>query len=682
MTMLVILLLSCELRAQGTIQIITSSLVGGVVGSSYSAQVFVATGGTSPYNWFVQSGSIPPGLTLSTSGVLTGTPATAGTYNFVIAVSDSAAQPQTATKTFTITITSALSITSSTLPGGAVGTAYTAAALAVTGGTPPYSWSGSIDPSSGLSVSGDGFVTGTPAASGTFNVSLLVTDSSFPQQTASKTLTVTIQPKLSITTTSPLPAAVVGVFYTQQMSSTGPTSVTWSAIAGTVPPGLTLANNGTHEATLSGTPTVAGTFDFTAQVSSTDSSQTLSQAFHIVVNAALSITTNATLPDAALGAPYSVTLQASGGVAPYTWTTQVRLPAGLTLSSSGVISGTPIGLGTVTFGVQVADSFNPQQTANRTFSITVASALSITTTTLPSALQNSAYTQQLQNTGGTSPYTWLVTRGSLPPGLQMTTGGLLQGTPTLIESQNFDVTVTDSRGVSSTKTFTLAVDPPISNLSAPSIPATATATQQLPLAMSLDAPRPSVLSGQLTLTFASKAEVPVDDPMTQLSNGTRTVKFTIAANSRDAVFTSPVMLLIGTVAGTVRLTASIDNGPSALQVATIEVSPSAPQVTNLQVQTTAQGADLIITGYSTPRRVTGIDFVFVVKSGSKTSTVTLSRNVDAQFTGWYQNAASVAFGSAFSYTQSVSVQNGTIQTVTVILKNAQGSTSSAAVQPH
>src|SRR5262249_13189996 len=158
--------------------------------------------------------------------------------------------------------------------------------------------------------------------------------------------------------------------------------------------------------------------------------------------------------------------------------------------------------------------------------------------------------------------------------------------------------------------------------------------------------------------------VPADDPMTEFSNGSRIVKFTIPANSTEAVFTSPVLLLVGTVAGTVQLTASIDNGPSALQVASVEVPPAAPHVTDRQAQITAQGWDLIVIGYSTPRRVTGIDFIFVVKTGSKTQTITLSRNVDSEFAGWYQNPASGGFGSAFSFTQAVAFQgSGTIQTV-------------------
>src|SRR5690348_1338881 len=82
------------------------------------------------------------------------------------------------------------------------------------------------------------------------------------------------------------------------------------------------------------------------------------------------------------------------------WPRQGRLPAGLTLSSAGILSGTPIGLGTVSFTIQVTDSFATQQQAVRTFSLTVASILAISTVSVPNALQNSAYSQQLQNVGG------------------------------------------------------------------------------------------------------------------------------------------------------------------------------------------------------------------------------------------------------------------------------------------
>jgi len=358
------------------------------------------------------------------------------------------------------------------------------------------------------------------------------------------------------------------------------------------------------------------------------------------------------------------------------------MPAGLTLSSSGVISGTATGLGTFSFTVQAEDSHTPPLQATRTFSITVAPILTIITAKLPNAFIDNAYAQQLQVTGGAGPFTWLVTSGALPAGLTLTTGGLLSGTPAAVETQDIVVTVTDSRGVVATKSLRVVVDPQITAFSAPGLPPTTNPAKQLEVSLVLAEPHPSALSGRLILTFTSKAEVPADDPMTQFSTGSRTVNFTIPANSTTAVFSRPVMLLSGTVAGTVRLSASIQDGPSDLAVTTMDILALPAQITNAQTIRTSNGLDLLLTGYAPSRRVTSMEFNFEVKTGNKTQHVTLTKSVDSLFGNWYQNSASVAYGSAFSFTQSFILQgSGTIQSVTVTLKNAQGSTTSAPIRP-
>jgi hypothetical protein len=186
------------------------------------------------------------------------------------------------------------------------------------------------------------------------------------------------------------------------------------------------------------------------------------------------------------------------------------------------------------------------------------------------------------------------------------------------------------------------------------------------------------------MTFTSTAEVPVDDPMTQFSNGTRTSTFTIPANSTTAVFPTTLTLLTGTVAGTVRLTANIDSGPADLPVSTVDVLATAPKITEVVAIRTANGLDVQITGYSSPRRVSSVEFNFDVKVGNKTQRIPLSRNVEADFGTWYRHPASAQFGSSFSFLQSFTIENGTanaIEGVTVRLTNAQGSTTSVTVQP-
>jgi hypothetical protein len=353
------------------------------------------------------------------------------------------------------------------------------------------------------------------------------------------------------------------------------------------------------------------------------------------------------------------------------------------LSSSGVISGTPTGLGGSTFAIKATDSFNPPQETTRTFTLTVTNTLVITTQTLPNAIQNVAYSQQLQATGGVGTLVWLVTGGALPTGLVLSQGGLLQGIPTTISTMTFRATVTDSRGTTSSRDFTLPVDPPLPPFSAPGLPLTVTPTQQVVVNVALAAPYPSTLTGQLNLTFTSNAEVPSDDPMCQFSNGTRTVNFTIPAGTTAAVFPSTVVLITGTVAGTVRLTANIDNGPVDLSVATMEITSTPPKITQASAVKTGSGIDIRITGYSPSRRVTTAEFTFVLRNGNDTQTFTIPRSVDADFAVWYRNPASTTYGSAFSYVPSFIVDPSiTIESVTVRLTNAQGSASSVPLKPN
>jgi hypothetical protein len=354
------------------------------------------------------------------------------------------------------------------------------------------------------------------------------------------------------------------------------------------------------------------------------------------------------------------------------------LPPGLTLSNAGVLSGVPTSPGSFSFTVQVSDSFTPQQQVSQKFTLVVATTVTITTASLPNAIQNIAYSQQFQATG-TSPFVWAVASGSLPAGLSLTPAGLLQGTPTVTGSQTFTITVTDARGGTTAQIFKLTVDPPIGSLSITSLPATLNPTQVTNVTLALAAPHQSGLSGQLILTFASNAEVPIDDPTTQFSTGTRIVNFTIPANQTAAVFATNLMLLTGTVSGTVTLTANFDNGPANVPVATVPVAATPPQMTNVTAVRTPAGLDVQITGYAPSRRVTSVQFSFGIKNGK---TQSLPESVDANFATWYHSTTSVAYGSTFSFVQSFNVSGdaSAIESVTVILTNAQGSTTSAAVK--
>jgi hypothetical protein len=174
----------------------TTSLPNGTVGTAYSATL-AATGGTTPYSWSITAGSLPAGVTLNAStGALSGTPTASGTFSPTFQVTDSSTPThQTASKSFTFTVAaaSALSITTtSPLPSGTVGTAYSTT-FAATGGVTPYAWSITSGSVPGLALSSAGVLSGTPTTASTYTITVQVTDSTAPTaQTATANLSITV----------------------------------------------------------------------------------------------------------------------------------------------------------------------------------------------------------------------------------------------------------------------------------------------------------------------------------------------------------------------------------------------------------------------------------------------------------------------------------------------------------
>lgn len=164
------------------------------------------TGGTSPFTWSVSAGALPPGLTLGAStGLLSGTPTTAGSYSFTVKVTDSGGL--TATEAVTLAIVPGPSLSFPAPPAGWTNTVYSNT-LTVSGGTSPFAWSvSSGSPPPGINLSADGTLTGTPTATGTSSFTVKVTDAN--GQSATQATSITINAGVS-TTFSPPPAAVKG----------------------------------------------------------------------------------------------------------------------------------------------------------------------------------------------------------------------------------------------------------------------------------------------------------------------------------------------------------------------------------------------------------------------------------------------------------------------------------------
>ena len=460
----------------------TTALANGQVGVAYSATL-VATGGTTPYTWSLTSGTLPAGLSLNSStGAITGTPTTAvSSASLTFQVQDASNPKQTKTVNLTLTILPPPpSISTTSLPNGQVGVAYNTT-LTATGGKPPYTWSitsGSLP--AGLSLnSSTGAITGTPtAAVSNDSVTFKVTDSSSPAQTAPKSLTITIAPPSLAITTSSLPNGQVGVAYNTTLAATGGTTpYTWSISSGTLPAGLSL-NSSTGAIT--GTPTTAvssAPLTFQVQDSSSPKQAKTSNLTLTINPPGLAITTSA-LPSGQVGAAYSTTLLATGGTTPYSWSlTSGSLPAGLSLNSStGAITGTPtVAVSNLSLTFQVQDSGTPKQTKTATLLLTIApAALGITTASLPGGQVGVAYSTTLVASGGTTPYSWSLTSGSLPAGLSLNSStGAITGTPTTaVSSAPLTFQVQDSSSPKQTKTanLTLTIAPATLAITTTSLP--------------------------------------------------------------------------------------------------------------------------------------------------------------------------------------------------------------------
>ncbi|WP_136514258.1 putative Ig domain-containing protein [Geomonas edaphica] len=393
------------------LSIATVSLPDGTAGSAYQGATLTATGGVRPYgSWTVTSGTLPPGLALSsTTGVISGTidPAATSSYTFTVSVTDS--NGTSTTKSLTMNIT-AMSISTSSLPTWTqLKTGYSKTLAAsipgVTVKPANLTWTAQGLPQ-GLQLTSSGTITDVdpatgPLIPGSYNVTVQASyldDTVTPNRTytASKNLTLDINPALFITTTS-LPAVVLGADYNQSLMMQGGTpSYLWQITSGSLPAGL-IPNPSTG--TISGKPLQTGTFSFTVKLSDSTGAST-TRDLVIKVNPTLSITTNS-LPSVDSGASYAQELVADGGTQPYVWSISGSgtLPPGLTLdTASGVIRGTAGGSGSYSFNVKVTDADGNIYTKLLTISVRAAGIVS---GNLVFVDRNGADLGGTQNFGGT-----------------------------------------------------------------------------------------------------------------------------------------------------------------------------------------------------------------------------------------------------------------------------------------
>ncbi|MET3961955.1 hypothetical protein ABIE44_001889 [Marmoricola sp. OAE513] len=438
--------------------ITTTSLTAADVGQSYTSNTpAVTTTGPAAGTW--SATGLPNGVSVAGStGVLSGTPTASGTYTVALKFTQTSSG-LSHTKNLSLVVNAAIS--TSTLPSGTRTIAYPSTQVAAVG-TPAGTWAADNLPD-GLSISNAGVISGTPTTVQTKTVTLKFTQTAnggAPQVTRNVSLQV-VEAAEPVISTNALPAGTVNTSgYSVTLTATGNPAGTWTASP--LPAGLSL-NQSTGAIT--GTPTASGTT--AVVVGFTQTSTGLSadtKTLNLVVNAAIS---TAALPDATRTLSYN-TQAAAVGTPAGTWAAD-NLPAGLSISNGGAITGTPSAVGTsndvVLKFTQTANGGAPQVT--RTVSITVneAPAPVITTSTLDPGTVGTAYSFTLTATGNPAG-TWSAT--PLPDGLNLNTStGAITGTPTTAGSTNVVINFTQtSTGLSATqKTLVLAVKPVVTSTS-------------------------------------------------------------------------------------------------------------------------------------------------------------------------------------------------------------------------
>ena len=524
-----------------------------------------ASGALAPYTFALYTGaSTPPGLTLASNGTLSGTPTANGTYTFDVVVTDASPNLGGASPGPYFRVV-AVSLTVQNQPpvaGPATATvAYNSnnnpITLALSGGTATSVAVGTAAAHGNAVASGTSITyTPTPGYAGPDSFTYTATNGAGTSAPGVVSLTVST-PTITYPPTGAT-GATAGVAYSHSLASAsgGAAPYSYQLASGSLPAGMTLAANGT----LSGTPAAVGSFTF--QVKATDSSTgtgpfSSAPASVTLTIAAPTISINpTTMPDGSVNTAYSQTLTASGGNAPYSYAiSSGALPTGLSLSSAGLLSGTPTQSGTFNFSVMASDT---TAGAGMPYHGTQAYSLTIngpTITVAPASLNDGtvgdAYSATLTASGGTAPYAFAVTGGALPAGISLG-GGTLSGTPTAAGSFGFTVTATDAQGFTGSRGYTLVVA-----AIRPGAPTIGTATAG---------------SGQASVSFTAPA-----------SNGGATISsYTVTSSPGGITATgaaSPITVtgLTNGIAYTFTVTATNSAGTGDSSSASNSVTPQATQ---------------------------------------------------------------------------------------------------------
>lgn len=243
-------------------------------------------------------------------------------------------------------------------PDGAIGTAYSFI-FGTFGGTAPYRWSvvGDVPDGWSFNTSTGELSNASPDTPGEVTITLKLRDADFIERTQSFTWSIFSLP-LAITNNPPNYTAGVPQNFTY-ISTGGAGVKTWAVFSGALPPGITLDTDGTFHGTTVDPSGIGapGFYVYVWEVRVVDAYGAEDIDLNSVVVTVIAIFITNSAPDGEVDTPYSHTYTSSGGTGTKTWdVASGTLPAGLSLSSAGVLSGTPTIGATYNFTVRVTDA--------------------------------------------------------------------------------------------------------------------------------------------------------------------------------------------------------------------------------------------------------------------------------------------------------------------------------------
>jgi Putative Ig domain len=553
----------------------TSSLPAGSAGAGYDESL-TASGGVAPYTWSVVSGSLPPGLTLSASGQISGTATSGGSFSFTVVVTDSETPAAAAAQALTITVDAVPHITSA---DSATFTADTAGSFTITTTGYPAATlteAGALPSGVTFASNGDGTATlsGTPAAGseGTYPVTISAANSAGAANT--QPFVLTVSGGLDITSADST-TATAGAAFSFTITASGTPAATLTH-AGTLPSGVTFTANSNGTATLAGTPAATAHGVYPIAVTAKNSIGATSQAFLLTVDAGPAFSSSAAVTETAgVAFSYGVTTTAY----PTAALTTATLTGGFTFAGNdngtGTLSGSSaLAAGTYSITITAA---NATASVSQTITLTVKAAGKtdqVSAFTSPATAMTTVGTPlsfTVTTAGSPTSYTSNVSHsGTLPAGVSFTNNGngtaTFSGTPNAAAEGRYMMTLTEKNTAgTTTQSFVLTVT------GAPTITSAATAAATVGSALSIQvsatgSPAPAMTeSGALPqgLTWADNGD------------GTATLAGTPTMN-QGGVYTLTLTATnsLGSFEQTFTLT--VDQAPAITSAATASAAHGSP----------------------------------------------------------------------------------------------------------